>query len=82
MYLVYKVQKLIKVIRKSHGYENSEARIVKLVNLVDELCVQNKLMNKELDIVHHALAELYNYDVVFPTVKKALAKIERLYKSK
>lgn len=42
--------------------------------------VKIELMDKELDIVHKLLTELYNYDNVLPLVKKALREIDELKK--
>ena len=35
-------------------------------------------MDKELDIVHEALTELYNLDAAVPIIKDALARIDAL----
>lgn len=37
-----------------------------------------KKMDKELDLVHECLAELYSIDAAVPIIKKYLAKIEKL----
>jgi hypothetical protein len=77
--LVHKAQKLVANIRTMHGYENSETKIIKAVNMLDDICIQLKLMDKELTIVHEVLTELYNYDVAYPLIKTALDKIDTLY---
>ena len=36
-----------------------------------------KNMDKELDIVHECLTELYEYDNIYPIIKKCLNRIEK-----
>ena len=38
------------------------------------------LWNKELDIVHKALTELYSIEVAVPIIRDTLNKIDKLYK--
>ena len=42
------------------------------------LTEENKRMDKELDIVHEALTEIYNMEVAEPIVKKCLNRIDEL----
>lgn len=43
-----------------------------------QLADENRDMDKELDIVHGCLTELYNFDVSLPIVKACLDKIEAI----
>ena len=73
------MDKLIAKIRNTRDFENLKERLGKeLGTLIYELVDETDKADKELDIVHGCLTELYNIDLNTPIIKKALADIEQI----
>ena len=78
---------LIAKTRNTRDYENLESRLgKKLGSLLYKVVDEADKADKELDIVHSCLTELYNElyndDGYSAKIKKALDDIELLYKAK
>ena len=75
-------EEVIEVLSKS--YDALERKlslsIAKTAQLVEDnirLKEEKEKYDKELDIVHECLTELYEYDLVYPIVIKCLDRIEK-----
>lgn len=72
------VSELLTHVGNVRGFENLKEYLgVELGSALYALRNKADLMNKELDIVHGLLTELYNYDNVLLLVKKTLKKIKK-----
>jgi hypothetical protein len=73
------MEKLIAKIRNTRDYENLKERLGKeLGRLIYQLVDEAEKADKELDIVHGCITELYNIELNIPRIKKALSDIEQL----
>jgi len=73
------MNKLIKKIEKQPEFKNLIGLVGEKFGLmIFELWGKAKNADKELDIVHEALTELYNLDSNIPIIKKALDRIDKL----
>lgn len=74
-----KMDKLIAKIVNTRDYENLKERLGKeLGTLIYQLVDEADKADKELDIVHRCITELYNFDLNVPIIKQALSDIEQL----
>ena len=74
-----KMDKLIAKIINTRDYENLKERLGKeLGTLIYQLVDEADKSDKELDIVHGCITELYNFDLNVPIIKQALSDIEKL----
>lgn len=74
-----RIDKLIAKIRNTKDYENLKERLGKnLGTLLYELVNEADKADKELNIVHGCITDLYEIDINIPLIKSALAKIEQL----
>ena len=73
------LKELIAKSRNTRGYENLKEILGKeLGTLLYKLVDEADKADKELNIVHECLAELYNSDINTDRIKKALGDIEGL----
>ena len=71
------LNELIAKIRNTRDYENLKERLGKeLGTLLYQLVDEADKADKELDIVHGCITELYNIELNVPMIKKALDDIE------
>lgn len=71
------LNELIAKIRNTRDYENLKERLGKeLGTLLYQLVDEAEKADKELDIVHGCITELYNTELNVPIIKKALGDIE------
>lgn len=74
-----KMEKLIAKIRNTRDYENLKERLGKeLGTLIYQLVDEADKADKELDILHGCITELYDIELNIPKIKKALSDIEQL----
>lgn len=69
---------LIADIRNTKDVENLEQILPTFGPKLKRLIVAADRADKELDIVHNALLECYNFDTTLPIVRAALDKINEL----
>ena len=73
------LKKLIAKTRNTKGYENLKEILGKeLGTLLYKIVDEADKADKELDIVHSCLTELYNADINYERIKKCLNEIDRL----
>ena len=73
------MDKLIVKIRNTRDYENLKERLGKeLGTLIYQLVDEADKADRELDIVHGCITELYDFDLNLPIIKQALSDIEHL----
>ncbi len=73
------MDKLIAKIRNTRDYENLKERLGKeLGTLIYQLVDEADKADKELDIVHGCITELYDVELNISRIKKALSDIEQL----
>jgi DNA replication initiation complex subunit (GINS family) len=77
------LKKLIAKIRNTKDYENLDARLYpNLGKLIRKLIDEAELMDKELDLLHGTMTQLYENDKNVPEIKSCLDKIQELQKHK
>jgi hypothetical protein len=73
------LKKLIAKTRNTRDYENLKSRLGKeLGTLLYKIVDEADRADKELDIVHGCITDLYNADINYERIKKALNDIEQL----
>lgn len=73
------MDKLIAKIRNTRDYENLKERLgEELGTLIYQLVDEAVKADKELDIVHSCITELYDIELNIPRIKKALSDIEQI----
>lgn len=73
------MKELTAKIKNTRDYENlSSIRMGELGPLLRKLVDEADRADKELDILHNCITELYEIDLVYPIIKKALKEIEQL----
>lgn len=72
------MKELLAKIKNTRDYENLRNRMGELGPLLRKLVDEADRADKELDILHNCITELYEIDLVYPIIKKALKEIEQL----
>lgn len=73
------LKKLIARIKNTRGYENLTEVLGKdLGNSLYSLVKESELADKELELTHKCITELYEVDKAVPVIQKYLKKIESL----
>jgi len=69
---------LIAEVRNTNHYENLKGSHSDLDKKLHNIVNEAEKVNKELDLVHQCLTELYNIDKAVPIIQKTLGKIQEL----
>lgn len=73
-----KLQETIISVTSTNPYENLPIIAGKCGQNVFKLVAEAEKADKELDILHECIMDLYNLDAALPTIKKYLDKIDKL----
>lgn len=73
------LKSMIKKVRNTHDYENLKEILGKeLGGLLYKIVDEADVVDKELDLTHKCITELYEVDYTTPIIQKYLKKIDKL----